>query len=140
MKCSSYSYLTIRMMLLIYTNHEYSKRQVDSSHTQYFWCLYEFILILILYSYYFKFEVLIVQILSNTHDVVDFDSQLNLLNINKNHTISMFRVRILQYSAEGCRFALHAVFVFLLFCKCNNNLDCKCWWMIRFSRMLYVFY
>ena len=51
---------------------------------------------------------------------VDFDS--SWVNIYKNHKISMIRIRTLQYSLEGCVFALFAVFVFFLFFyKCNNN-------------------
>ena len=43
------------------------------------------------------------------HDV-DFDSPW--LKIYKNHKISMIRIRTLQYSVEGCVFAMLAVFVF----------------------------
>ena len=77
--------------------------------------LYVFILILISYSHYSYsyFEVLIVLILNNTHNVVDFDSPL--LNIYKNHKISMIRLRTLQYSLEGYMFGV------FYFCKCNNN-------------------
>ena len=82
-------------------SNEYSKRLVDSSHTYNFWYLYTFILILISYSYYYysKFKVLIVLILNNTHDAVDFYTPW--LNIYKNHKISIIRIRTLQYPVEG---------------------------------------
>ena len=85
-------------------NNEYSKRCMDCSHTHNFWYLYAFTLILISYSYYSysKFEILIVLILNNTHDVIDFNYLL--LNICKNHKLSMIRIRTLQYSVEGCLF------------------------------------
>ena len=96
-------------------SNEYSKRWVDSSHTHNFCYLYAYILILISYSHYSysKFEVLIVLMLNNTHDIVDFDSPW--LNVYKNHKIIMIRIRTLQYSVEGCVFALLAIFVFFLF-------------------------
>ena len=89
----------------------------DSSHTHNFWYLYAFILILILYSHcsYSKFEVPIILILNNTHDVIDFD--FLWLNIYKNHKISMILIKTPQYSVERCVLSLLAVFgsFFLLF-------------------------
>ena len=64
---------------------------------------------LILYSCYSysKFEVLIVLILSNMHNVVDSAIPLHL----QKHKISMISVRTLQYSVEGRVFALFTIFV-----------------------------
>ena len=59
-----------------------------------------------------KFEVLIVLTFNNMHDVVDFNSPSN--DIYKNQKIIMIRIRTLQYSVEGCVFALPAVFVFFV--------------------------
>ena len=56
------------------------------------------------------FEVLIVLILNNRHDIVDFDSPL--LNIYTKHKISMIREQTLKYSLESFVLALLAVFVF----------------------------
>ena len=117
-------------------SNEFSKRWVHSSHTHNFWWLYAFILILISYSYdyfsYSKLEVLIVLILNNMHDVVNWYTK---------HKICMIRVRTLQHLLEVCVFALFAVFVFFIllffFCKCNNN--CKFWWMIRVIRIIYKY-
>ena len=64
-----------------------------------------------LYSY-LKFEVLIVFILSNTNDVVDFVSPSH--NIYKNHNISLIRVGTLQYLLEDCVFVLFCFAVFVL--------------------------
>ena len=74
-------------------SNKYSQRRVDSSHTHFWFSNFSY------YSYS-KFEVLIVFILNNTPDVLDFDS--SLLNIYKNHKISMIRVRTLRYSPDDC--------------------------------------
>ena len=56
-------------------SNKYSKRWIDSSHAYNFGYLYAPILILKLYPHYsFSKKVLILLILNNTHDIVDFDS------------------------------------------------------------------
>ena len=59
-------------------------------------------MILTSYSHYSysKFEILIVLILNNTDDVVDFKPPW--IDIYKNHKVYMLRVRTLLYSVEGC--------------------------------------
>ena len=96
--------------MLLISGNTYSKRWVDSRHTYNFSYLYAFIFILILYSHYSysKFEVLIPLILNNTHDV---DFQSSWIDIYMKHKINMILIRTLQYSVEGCVFALLAVFV-----------------------------
>ena len=93
-------------------SNKYLKRWADSSHTYNFWYLYALIHVLILYSHYSysNFEVLIVLVLNNTHDVFEFDSPW--IDIYKNHIICMNCIRALKYSREGCAFTLLAVFVF----------------------------
>ena len=66
------------------------------------------IFILILYSIYF--EVPSVLILNNMHDAVDCDFPRP--SIYTKHKISMIRIWTLQYSLQGCVFALFAIFVF----------------------------
>ena len=71
----------------------------DSSHIYNFWCIYAFILIL-----HSNFEVLILHILNNTHDVVDFDSPR--IDIYKNQKLWMIGIRTVQYSVKGCVFCV----------------------------------
>ena len=78
-------------------SNEYSKRWVESNHTHNFWYLYAFIS-WNLYSYS-KLEVVMIFILNNTYEVVDFDSPW--LNIYTIHKISSIRVRTLKYSLNG---------------------------------------
>ena len=84
--------------------------------------LYAFILILISYSYYSysKFKVLIELILT-------------WFRLSTNHKINMILKRILQYSQEGCVFAVF-VSIFLLFFFCNF------WWMIWITRIICKYY
>ena len=112
------------MVCLIYSaseiSNKYSKGCVYSSHTYNLCYLYAFILISILYAHYSysKFKELIVFIISNTHDVVGFDSPS--IEIYMRHNISLIRIRTLQYSVEGSVLAVLLSFFFI--CKCSNKI------------------
>ena len=67
---------------------------------------------------YSKFKILIIFILNNTYDVINFDPiQLNIYT--KNHKISMICIRTLKYSLKGCVFAL--LVLFFICCKCLTS-------------------
>ena len=109
-----------KVRLLSGNSNEYSKRCVDSSHTYNFYYLYAFILILILYSHYSysKFEVHIVLILNNTHDVVESELSMNRhleesQNKYDSHTNTIILTRRLCVYFACCLGLLFFFFFFL---------------------------
>ena len=83
-------------------------------------------LILILYSHclHSKFEVLILLILNNTYDVVNFDS--SWIDIYRKHKMGMIRIRTLQYSIKDC-VCLCLPFSFFVNAATTKNVNVNEW-------------